>query len=94
MSTFEIVSQDNGEYLVRVESLDGATSVVLLLAEVDGASGGRLADDEATARATIAYLLTHQDASDLPPRLEIDDIVAAYPDAVDGIESLREPRAT
>lgn len=89
MDTFEIVEQDDGEYRVQVGSLDGRTLVSVVLADADDVSGGRLANDAATARATIAYLLTHQDASDLPPRIEIGDVLAAYSDAVDGIVSLR-----
>lgn len=89
MDELEIVPQGEGEYRIRVGSLDGSTSLTLLLSEADEASDGRLGDDEATARAAIAYLLSHQDASDLPWRVEIADVIVAYPDAVDGIEALR-----
>ena len=34
-----------------------------------------------SARAVVALLLTHQDAADLPPEVEIDAVLAAYPDA-------------
>ncbi|RMB60134.1 hypothetical protein [Tessaracoccus antarcticus] len=90
MDTFEIVSQGDGEYLVRVVSLDGNTSVTIDLDHAGDDSAGRLGDDEATARATIKYLLTHQDASDLPERIELGDLLAAYPDGVDRIEALRD----
>ncbi len=87
MEKFKIETQGDGEYLVRTGSLDGSTSVTLILGNVGGASGGRLTDDETTARATIQFLLSHQDASDLPPRIEFEDVLAAYSDAVDGIEA-------
>lgn len=90
MDKFEIVSQGNCEYLVEVDSLDGITSVTLTLGDVDDVSEGRLTDDEKTARAAFQFLLTHQDASDLPPRIEIVDVLAAYPDAIEGIEALRD----
>ena len=89
MAQIEIVERRDGEYRVRVGSFDGAAEVVLSLADADDASGGRLADDDATASATVAYLLQHQDAADLPPVVDIGDVVAAYPDAVDGITALR-----
>ena len=62
---------------------------VLSLGEAAAVSEGRLGDDEATAVATIAYLLEHQDAADLPELVDIGDVVAAYPDAVERIAGLR-----
>lgn len=90
MEEFEIEPNDSGEYLVRVGSRDGDTSLTVVLVNAEEASEGRLTNDERTARATLAYLLRHQEASDLPPRIEIEDIIAAYTDAVPGIESLRD----
>jgi hypothetical protein len=49
-----------------------------------------MADDEATASAVMLYLLGRQDASDLPARVEIDDVLATYADAADVIAALRE----
>lgn len=86
---FEIVPQDSGEFLIRAEAHDGTASVTLALGEADAVSDGRLADDETTARATIRYLLEHQDAGDLPEQVQIGDVVAAYPDAIDRIADLR-----
>lgn len=90
MDKFEIVARGDGEYQVEVESLDGITSITFLLGDADDLSEGQLADDEKTARAAIRFLLTHQDASDLPYRLEIGDVLAAYPDAIDGINAQRD----
>ncbi len=90
MDAFEIVSQGNCEYLARVDSLNGITSVTLILGDVDDVTEGRLTDDETTARAAFQFLLKHQDASDLPTRIEIVDVLAAYPDAIEGIEALRD----
>lgn len=85
---FEIVPQGEGEYLIRAAAHDGTMTVTLALAEAGSVSEGRLADDEATAGATVRYLLEHQDAGDLPEQVEIGDVVAAYPDAVDRIAAL------
>lgn len=89
MEAFEIVALDDGEYRVLIPSADGDTTLTVVLLNAEEASGGRLTDDELTVRATIVYLLGHQEASDLPGRIEIEDIVVAYPDAATGIEALR-----
>ncbi len=89
MSQIEILERRDGEYRVRVASLDGVTEVTLTLSDADAASDGRLTDDDATAKATLGYLLQHQDAADLPALIDLGDVVAAYPDAVDEITALR-----
>lgn len=90
MDSFEIVDQGQGEYRVRAGSFEGTTYFTLALRDADTLGDDRLSDDETTARATVRYLLARQDAGDLPARVEIGDVVAAYPDAVDGIEALRD----
>lgn len=89
MNEFGIVSHGDGEYGARLPSHDGHTSLTVVLSDADDASGGRLADDEATAVAMISFLLEHQEATDLPERIEIEDVLAAYPDAVDRIVTVR-----
>lgn len=84
---FESEPQGNSSYLMSVGSADGTTSLTITLARAAEVSDGVLADDEPTARATFAYLLTHQDASDLPPIIELGDVVAAYADAVEAIST-------
>ena len=87
---FEIEDQGGGEYLVRASSLEDRTILILVLSGAFTATGGALAEDEVTASATMLYLLGRQDASDLPARVEIDDVLATYPDAADAIAALRE----
>lgn len=89
MDEFEIVSQGDGEYSAQLPGLDGYTSLTVVLVEAVAASEGQLEDDEATARALISFLLEHQEAADLPARIEFADVVVAYPDAVDRMVSLR-----
>ncbi len=79
----------DGRYFATVPSLDGGTSVTLRLAQAPSLSAGRLADDEATARATLTFLLQHQDGADLPEQIELEQVMAAYDDAVDAIAALR-----
>lgn len=87
---FEIEDQGGGEYLVRANSLEDRTIVTLVLSGASTATGRTLAEDEATASAVMLYLLGRQDASDLPARVEIDEVLATYPDAADAIAALRE----
>jgi hypothetical protein len=87
---FEIEDQGGGQYLVRANSLEDRTTLTLVLSGASTATDGTLAEDEATASATMLYLLGRQDASDLPARVEIDDVLASYPDAADAIAAIRE----
>ncbi len=85
-----IEPRHHGGYLVRAQSSDGPVGSVLLLEGVDDLTGGLLGDDEATARATAEFLLSHQDPTDLPATIEIDEVLAAYPDAAQEILARRE----
>ena len=87
---FEIEDQGGGEYLVRANSLEDRAILTVVLSGASTATGGTLAEDEATASAVMLYLLGRQDASDLPARVEIDEVLATYPDAADAIAALRE----
>ena len=87
---FEIEDQGGGEYLVQANSLEDGTILTVVLSGASTATGGTLAEDEATASAVKLYLLGRQDASDLPARVEIDEVLATYPDAADAIAALRE----
>lgn len=89
MNEFEITPQGDGEYSARLPGHDGDTSLTVVLLEVEDASEGRMADDEKTAGALIAFLLEHQEASDLPPRIEFADVVVAYPESLDWMAALR-----
>ncbi len=75
----------DGSYTMSAESYDGTVEVVLSLVRAEELTDGRLSDNEATARATLDYLLTHQDAADLPQFVDIGDVLAAYDDALDAI---------
>jgi hypothetical protein len=87
---FEIEDQGGGEYVVRASSLDESTVLTLVLSGASAATGGTLAEDLATASDIMLYLLGRQDASDLPARVEIEDVLATYPDVADTIAGLRQ----
>lgn len=89
MAQIEIEAQGGSEYRATIGSYDGSTVVTLTLEDADGVSEGQLSDDQETAKATVAYLLQHQEAEDLPEVIDLGDVVAAYPDAVERIAALR-----
>lgn len=80
--------QGDSMYLMTTPSYDGSTTLTMGLAQAAEVSAGRLADDQATAIATLRYLLSHQDAVDLPDLIHFADVAAAYDDAVDAIVEL------
>jgi hypothetical protein len=75
---------------VRASSLEEHTTHTLVLSGAAAATGGTVAEDAATASATMHYLLGRQDARDLPALVEIDDVLATYPDAAHTIAGLRD----
>ncbi len=85
-ANFQIEDLGDGSFAVRAMSLDEPMKFVLVLGEPGRAAG--LDSDAATAQATVEFLLTHQDAGDLPKRVEIDTVIAAYPDAIDTIQTI------
>lgn len=90
MAELEIGCEPQGDslYLMTAPSYDGTTTLTLGLARAAELSSGRLGDNEATAVATLRYLLTHQDAADLPEMAHFADVAAAYDDAVEAIVAL------
>lgn len=86
----EIEMQDTGEFLALIHADSGTAELVLMLADAPDFTDGVLANDEATALAVVKYMLDHQDSSDLPERLDIIDIDAAYEGAIDAIRDLRQ----
>lgn len=81
----DIARLDTGEFLVRIDDDGSSQELVLALMDAEDASGGLLRDDESTARATALYLLDRQGPGDLPERLDMTDIIAAYDGAADEI---------
>ena len=78
---FDIDADGEHVYLIQVHDVDDETTIELRLSE----DAARDLDVEATqegqvAAATVRYLLARQEAFDLPSELDIEDIMAAYPD--------------
>lgn len=87
-TNFQITDHQPGSYLVRATSIDGTTELILDLTVAEEVSDGRLGDNTESAHQVMQYLLSHQDAGDLPDRIDISEVVAAYPDLV---ASLSDP---
>ncbi|WP_152349125.1 hypothetical protein [Brevibacterium sp. CFH 10365] len=85
----DVEMQDTGEFLASIHSTRGTDEIVLMFADAEEASDGVLGNDEATARATVEFLLSHQPSGDLPDRIDLVDITAAYDDAIESIRKLR-----
>jgi hypothetical protein len=77
---FDVEPAGDHEYLVRVHGTDEvAEAWVRVTPEALDDLG--IALDEATlVHRTVAFLLLHQDAADFPSIVEIEDVLASYPD--------------
>lgn len=78
-----------GDFQITATGRAGEATFTLDLADVESLSNGELDASEATARATVELLLQRQDVADLPPVVDFDEIVAAYPEAVQQIVARR-----
>lgn len=78
---FDIEADADHAFLIYVHDPDDEIMIKLRLGEeavrdldVDGTREPQI------AAATVSYLLSRQEAFDLPGELDLEDIVAAYPD--------------
>ncbi|MGC3022041.1 hypothetical protein [Brevibacterium sp. FAM 24630] len=85
----DIELQDTGEFLASIHTDTGTEEIVLILSDAEDVSDGVLGNDEATARATVVFMLKHQAAGDLPDRIDLVDISAAYDGGIEAIRDLR-----
>jgi hypothetical protein len=84
----EIEAQGDHEYVVRlhthgdvVESWFRLTPGVL-----EEVTAGQ-ADEEGTVRRTVEFLLERQDVEDFPSLVELEDVIASYPDYLAAIRA-------
>lgn len=85
----DVEMQDTGEFLARMHTATGTDEIVLMFDDAEDVSDGVLDNDEATVRATVEFLLSHQPSGDLPDRIDLVDIAAAYDGAIESISKLR-----
>ena len=78
---FEVEPVGDHEYLVRVHGTDEeAESWVRVTPEVLDDLGIDVLDEPVLVHRTVAFLLVHQGAADFPAIVEIEDVLASYPD--------------
>jgi hypothetical protein len=77
---FEVEAVGDHEYLVRVHGAEeDAEAWLRVTPEVLDDLGAEL-DETTVVHRTIAFLLRHQDATDFPSIVELEDVLASYPD--------------
>ncbi|WP_167193906.1 hypothetical protein [Brevibacterium pigmentatum] len=86
----DVEMQDTGEFLARIHTATGTDEIVLMFDDAEEVSDGVLGNDEASVRATVEFLLSHQSSGDLPDRIDLVDIAAAYDGAIESISRLRK----
>ena len=78
---FEVEAVGDHEYLVRVHGADeDAEAWVRVTPEVLDGLGIDEVDETTVVHRTVAFLLRHQGAADFPALVELEDVLASYPD--------------
>ena len=81
----EIEAQGESEFVVRLRGDGEDTESWFRLSPGLREELGLEVDDEELVRRTVRFLLGHQDAADFPDIVEIEDVVAGYPDYLDAV---------
>jgi len=84
---FEVEAQGDHEYLVRVSSEEAVESCVRVDPGVLEQLGLGLQDEGRAVHRTVEFLVKRQDAADLPPLIELEDVLAAYEDFAAAVSS-------
>jgi hypothetical protein len=82
---FEIEAQGESEFVVRLRGDGGEAESWFRLSPGLRDELGVDVDDEELVRRTVRFLLGHQDVADFPDIVEIEDVVAGYPDYRDAV---------
>ena len=82
---FEIQAQGESEFVVRLRGDGEETESWVRLSPGLREELGLEVDDEELVRRTVRFLLGHQEAADFPDIVEIEDVVAGYPDYLDAV---------
>ena len=82
---FEIEAQGEHEFLVRLQA-DDETVESWIRVDPDVLEQDDLPPDEQElVRRTVRFLLGHQGVADFPQVVEIEDVIAGYPDYLPSI---------
>ena len=85
----DLEMQGTGELLARIHTAMGSDEIALMFDDAEGVSEGILSNDEPTAPRTVEFPLRHQPSGDLPSRIDLVYIAAAYDGAIESISKLR-----
>jgi hypothetical protein len=82
---FEIEAQGESEFVVRLRGDGGGTESWSRLSPGLREELGLEVAEQELVRRTVRFLLRHQDVADIPDIVEIEDVVAGYPDHLDAV---------
>ena len=82
---FEIEAQGESEFVVRLRGDGDEAESWFRLSPGLREELGLDVDDEELVRRTVRFLIGHQGAADFPDIVEIEDVVAGYPDYLDAV---------
>ena len=82
---FEIEAQGESEFVVRLRGDGGGTESWSRLSPGLREELGLEVAEQELVRRTVRFLLRHQDVADVPDIVEIEDVVAGYPDHLDAV---------
>lgn len=79
--SFSIDDQGDHEYVVHLQApAETIETWFRLTPEVLDELGLGQEQEETVVRRTVEFLLRHQDAEDFPRMVELEDVLATYPD--------------
>ncbi|RBY82525.1 hypothetical protein DQ238_04375 [Geodermatophilus sp. TF02-6] len=83
---FGIEAQGDHQYVVRLRGeVEEVESWVELSPDLLDRIGVAEDDEEAVVRHTVRFLLRHQDVPDFPRIVDLEDVIASYPDYLDDL---------
>jgi hypothetical protein len=82
---FEIEAQGESGFVVRLRGDGGGTESWSRLSPGLREELGLEVAEQELVRRTVRFLLRHQDVADVPDIVEIEDVVAGYPDHLDAV---------
>ena len=82
---FEIQAQGESEFVVRLRGDGGERESWFRISPELREELGLEVGDEELVRRTVRFLLGHQEVADFPDIVEVEDVIASYPDYLDAV---------
>lgn len=94
-ASIEIEAQGDGEYVVRLhDTAEDVESWFEVSPGVLEQLGLRAEDEEDAVRRTVEFLIRHQDVADFPRVVDLEDVLAAYPDYPEAVRGAHQRDTT